>query len=219
MERTEIGARRRLSDITIAADGTMDKEKFDISGAGTRDGLRALLLAAGQWPAIRSRPFERIADPGATPIAIFVTAIDTAPHAPDPVPIIEARHDDFTRGLDAVALLADCPVYLCQPDVAPFAEGSGRRKTVRFAGAHPAGLVGTHIARLCVPGDGEAVWHIGTAHGLQARHGRSQNLATAERRKSVANGRRRHQIRRRRCRNDNARSTRRLIGPVTQFRP
>jgi len=161
VERIEIGARRRLSEIIIAADGSANIAKFDSSNIRTRDGMRALLLAAGQWPALRSRPFERIADPDVTPSAIFITAIDTAPHAPDPLPIIEARRDDFRRGVEAMTQLVDGPVYLCQPDVAPLVQETGRLKTVRFAGLHPAGLVGTHIARLHRPSESEPVWHIG----------------------------------------------------------
>lgn len=161
VERIEIGARRRLSEISVAADGTDNIAKFDLSNIETRDGLRALLLAAGQWPALRSRPFERIADPDGTPTAIFITAIDTTPHAPDPLPIIAARRDDFRRGVEAMTLLADCPVYLCQPDVTPLVQESGQLRTVRFSGLHPAGLVGTHIARLSEPSESEPVWHIG----------------------------------------------------------
>lgn len=57
------------------------------------------------------------------------------------------------------------------------------------------------------------------AHGLQARHGGFEDLAKAERRKSLADGHRRRQIRRR-CRDHSrCKSTRRLIGSITQFRP
>src|SRR5690606_19879717 len=41
------------------------------------------------------------------------------------------------------------------------APASERLKVVRFAGPHPAGLAGTHIARLRRPAEGEVVWHIG----------------------------------------------------------
>ncbi|WP_081691638.1 hypothetical protein [Cucumibacter marinus] len=161
VERIEIGARRRFVEMSIIADGEDRRLDFDTSAADTPEGLRSLLLASGQWPALRARPFERIADPDGTPKALFVTAMDTAPHAPDPAPIIAERSQDFARGLAAMLLLTETPVYLCQPDIEPLARSSEHLKVVRFTGLHPAGLVGTHIARLQPPGDGETVWHIG----------------------------------------------------------
>ena len=161
VERIEKGARRRLSEITIAKGGSDDVNKFDVSRANTESELRRLLLTSGQWPALRARPFERIADPQANPAALFVTAIDTTPHAPDPVGIIKARASDFSRGIDAILRLVNAPVYLCQPDTDPLATQTGNLRVVRFAGRHPAGLVGTHIARLFSSDPSRIVWHIG----------------------------------------------------------
>ncbi len=67
VERIETGRRRRLAALVIAADGEDQRRDFDVSGAGEAQGLRALLLEAGQWPALRARPFERIASPRAMP--------------------------------------------------------------------------------------------------------------------------------------------------------
>ncbi|MBF5054765.1 Na(+)-translocating NADH-quinone reductase subunit A [Alcanivorax sp. 521-1] len=160
VERIETGRRRRLAALVIAADGEDQRRDFDVSGAGEAQGLRALLLEAGQWPALRARPFERIASPRATPGALFVTALDTAPHAPDPRPVIEERAADFDRGLAALRLLTAGPVFLCQDPGPPLADGDDQLRVVHVVGRHPAGLVGTHIARLWPPRGGEVVWHI-----------------------------------------------------------
>ncbi|MFP1677864.1 hypothetical protein ACLD02_04150 [Alloalcanivorax sp. C16-2] len=160
VERIETGRRRRLAALVIAANGEDQRRAFDVSRAGDAWGLRALLLEAGQWPALRARPFERIAAPRTSPAAVFVTAIDTAPHAPDPRPLIQERGDHFARGLAAVRLLTDGPVFLCQAPGPPLSTGDAQLRVVDCAGPHPAGLVGTHIARLWLPRRGEVVWHI-----------------------------------------------------------
>jgi Na+-transporting NADH:ubiquinone oxidoreductase subunit A len=157
----EIGARRRLSTISIVPDSNDTSISHDIAPAATQSGLQALLLASGQWPALRQRPFDRIADPEAAPRALFVTAIDTAPHAPDPISIISGRAADFAKGLDALSTLVDAPIYVCQPDTDPLVIANDQLKVVRFAGPHPAGLVGTHISRLMPIGVQDVVWHIG----------------------------------------------------------
>lgn len=160
IEAITLGARRSLASITIAAEGD-DRVHFEAGGAGDAEGLKALLLAAGLWPALRARPFERIADPGGTPEAIFVTAIDTAPHAPDPALVLAERGEDFGRGVAALALLTGGPVFVCQGEGPDLAAAGGNVAVIKISGRHPAGLVGTHIARLFTPAEGKPVWHIG----------------------------------------------------------
>lgn len=161
VERVEFGARRRLSEVSILSDGKDRRLDFDTATAYTPTGLRELLLACGQWPALRARPFDRIADPDGKTQAIFVTAVDTATHAPDPCAIINERRKEFSRGLSALALLTEGPIFLCQADGPALGEDSKQLQVVRFSGPHPAGLVGTHIAYLYRPGAGQEVWHVG----------------------------------------------------------
>jgi len=47
------------------------------------EALNDLLLSRGCWPFIRQRPYGIIANPADKPVAIFVSAFDTAPLAPD----------------------------------------------------------------------------------------------------------------------------------------
>lgn len=154
-----IGARRRMISITVAAEGE-DKTRFETGNANDRDGLRKLLLASGLWPQFRTRPLERIPDPGAVPDAIFVTAMDTRSHAADPIAVLRERRESFSRGVSALALLTDGPVFVCQPDIEPLLSETATIKVVRFSGPHPAGLAGTHIAHLFPLAGQRKVWHI-----------------------------------------------------------
>lgn len=135
------------------------------------DGVRALLLESGLWTALRARPFSRVADPGARPAAIFVTAIDTDPLAPDADPLIRERHADFTRGLTALVRLTDGPVFVCTSTAFPVALPAGDRvRHEQFAGPHPAGAVGFHIHRLYPAGRSRVVWHVGYQDVIAVGH-------------------------------------------------
>ena len=63
------------------------------------DALRALLVESGLWTAFRTRPFSKVPSPSSTPHAIFVTAIDTHPHAPPVDVAFAGREADFDAGV------------------------------------------------------------------------------------------------------------------------
>ena len=138
--------------------------------------LRAWLLECGLWTAFRTRPFGRVPAADARPAAIFVTAIDSAPHAPDPQVALADRHDDFELGLAVLARLTPAPVLLCVAPGSRLAQGVPARVQVHeFDGPHPAGTPGLHIHRLHPVGLGLQVWHLGAqdvaAIGRLARGG------------------------------------------------
>ena len=71
------------------------------------DDVRELLVDSGLWVAIRARPFSRVADPQTRPHAIFVTAIDTEPFAPEVDVVLEGAHGSFERGVTALSRMTD----------------------------------------------------------------------------------------------------------------
>ena len=127
------------------------------------DGMRALLSESGLWCALRQRPFSTIPGVDApAPHAIFVTAIDTQPLAPDLARIVAGRQADLATGLAALTQLTAGNVYVCKPrgmDVPP--PPCPRVVIEEFAGKHPAGNVGLHIHRLAPVGRNRVVWHVG----------------------------------------------------------
>lgn len=158
------GKRRSLLSVIIDVDQAGDESKrFDVPDRLHRDAVRQLMLNSGLWTAIRKRPFGDIPDSDRDPRALLVTAVDTDPLAPDPIPIIRAYAHQFALGLEALSAIYDGPLYLCQPPAADIASGSPDRvQRVEFIGPHPAGLPGTHIHFLCPIGfDRGEVWHIG----------------------------------------------------------
>lgn len=154
------GERRSLDSLVIEVGGDAVRQ-FSPPAPG-RAGMQALLLESGLWQAFRTRPFERIPDPNAAPpAAIFVTAIDTAPLAPDPRSIIEASHEAFERGVLALCLLTDGAVHLCQAPGTPLVTPTTQIQVAEFDGPHPAGLPGTHIHFILPASARRMVWHVG----------------------------------------------------------
>jgi Na+-transporting NADH:ubiquinone oxidoreductase subunit A len=121
-----------------------------------------LLVESGQWTAFRTRPYSKVPSPQSTPHSIFVTAIDTNPHAPLPDVVIGLRPEDFARGLEIVAKLTDGTTYLCTSDHSDFGGNVPASVSVeRFRGPHPAGNAGTHIHLLDPVSRAKTVWSIG----------------------------------------------------------
>mgnify|MGYP002067355737 CR=1 FL=1 len=127
--------------------------------------VRGNLIASGLWTTLRTRPFSRIPEPGASPAAIFVTAIDTNPLAIDPAFFIEKDPEAFDNGLKVLSRIAECPIYLCTaPDSGIECPHPEQYHHLEFDGPHPAGLVGTHIHFVMPVGKTRTVWHIGYQH-------------------------------------------------------
>ncbi len=124
------------------------------------DAVRALLLESGLWTALRMRPFSRIPGPGERCDALFVTAIDTRPHAVSPAMALADRSAELRAGLVCLTRLTEGPVFVCTDAVMEIEDPPGVR-VERFAGPHPAGNVGLHIHRLHPASLERRVWHIG----------------------------------------------------------
>ena len=125
------------------------------------DAVRELLLDSGEWTAIRTRPFGRVANPAHRPQAIFVTAMDTSPLAPDPVAAVAGRETDLAWGLAALTRLTDGPVFVCSQEGRRLpVDGADRVRHQEFRGPHPAGTAGLHIHRLAPVGRGREAWHL-----------------------------------------------------------
>jgi Na+-transporting NADH:ubiquinone oxidoreductase subunit A len=124
--------------------------------------VRALLLESGLWTALRTRPFSRVPAADASPRALFITAMDTRPHAPSVQVVLATRRDDFHAGVTCLAKLTRGPTYVCVAADSTLELSAATGATpVAFDGPHPAGLAGTHIHFLSPVDLERTVWHIG----------------------------------------------------------
>ena len=160
------GAKRAFQSIVIEVDGDEAQAFQQYSAqdalALSSDAIKQQLIDAGQWTALKARPFGRVADPATIPAGLFITAIDTQPHAPDPEQVIARQSEAFELGQALLANMVSCPVYLC---AAPGAQmpvaGHERISRHDFAGPHPAGLAGTHVHFLMGASLQRIAWTIG----------------------------------------------------------
>ncbi len=169
------GARRALRSVVIhlseseqagspGDDELVELESYRGTGvdALARGDVEALLVESGLWTALRTRPFSRQPEPGSSPSAILVNAMDTQPLAGDPRVILADARDDLDRGLRALCKLTDGPTYLCEAAGSGIGDGLGAPVQVeQFSGPHPAGTAGLHVHRLAPVSRQRCVWTLG----------------------------------------------------------
>lgn len=139
--------------------------------AHSRDSVKELLLESGLWNALRTRPYSKTPKPDAAPMAIFVNAMDTQPHAPNPEVAIEGKEDAFRFGIKILKHLSEGSVYVV---TAPGSKcGFDKESGIvhkEFSGPHPAGNVGTHIHFLHPVSAKRHVWHVGAQDVVAIGH-------------------------------------------------
>lgn len=159
------GAKRVLLEIIIEPDAQQQYEDFGKAAPNNldRDQVLDKMLKSGVWPVIRQRPYTVIANPDDNPKAIFVSAFDTSPLAPDYNFIVEGQAEAFQTGLDALKKLTTGKIHLNLKGNGDNSEVFTNAKNVQinyFNGPHPAGNVGTQINKLDPVNKGEVVWHL-----------------------------------------------------------
>ena len=160
------GAKRAFQSVVVEIDGdeaaSFGQHSAEAAHELSAEAIKTQLIQSGQWTALRARPFGRVADPATSPAGLFITAIDTHPHAPDPEQVIAREADAFELGQTLLANLVDCPVYLCAAPGADMPQATHDRISRHdFAGPHPAGLAGTHVHFLMGASAERIAWTIG----------------------------------------------------------
>ena len=152
-----------MLSVVIDVDGFDDAEPcatVDVAAA-SRDEIRAALMTSGLWPALRRRPYDKVAVSTDDPAGIVVQAYDSSPLAPD-LATIAGREDDLAVGLEALKKLTDGNIHLCAKDGENFGKVMGGGVLVHhFDGPHPSGTAGFSMHKVCPAGANRTVWHIG----------------------------------------------------------
>ncbi|MCI2283253.1 Na(+)-translocating NADH-quinone reductase subunit A [Colwellia sp. MSW7] len=160
------GEKRVLQSVVIDIDNNSDEQitftSFPADQLATisREVVVNNLVDSGLWTALRTRPFSKIPAINSTPMAIFVSAMDTNPLAADPEVIIGEQAEAFKNGLTVLSRLTDGEIFVSKAPGANIPVASAVQVN-EFAGKHPAGLVGTHIHFLKPVSAEKFVWHIG----------------------------------------------------------
>jgi Na+-transporting NADH:ubiquinone oxidoreductase subunit A len=159
------GAKRKLLEVVILADKETEYIDFGKADPGslTRGDIIDKMMKSGVWPVLRQRPYKVIADPEDEPKAIFISAFDSAPLAPDIDYMVHGQARDFQTGIDVLKKLTPGKVYLNIRNNAPVSEVFTNARGVqinKFEGPHPAGCVGIQIHHIDPIGKNENVWVI-----------------------------------------------------------
>lgn len=159
----ERGARRKVLNIIVKADTEQKHEEFGQMDPSVMNGLQVkeTLLQGGMFAFIRQRPYDVIADPAATPKAIFISAFDSNPMAPDFEFILKGEEANFQTGLNALSKMAKTYLGISVKQKAAALAQAKNVTVTAFDGPNPAGNVGVQINHISPVVKGETVWTIG----------------------------------------------------------
>ena len=156
------GEKRKLLNVAVEPDQTqVYKELKVVDAKASRSEIVEMLLESGLWTRIVERPYGVIANPDATPKAIFVSAFDSAPLAPDYNFVLKSEKAALEAGLAVLARLTDGKVHLSarKGDEGYMSEVKGVEYHT-FSGKHPVGNVGVQIHHIDRIAKGDIVWTV-----------------------------------------------------------
>lgn len=157
------GARRRILTIKILADKEQDyhiSKTFDFKAA-EGETIKKAILESGCWAFIKQRPYDIVANPDATPKAIFISGCNTAPLAADVDYVLNGKEEALQAAITALGKMTPGKIHVSVADKtnSPFSKIEGI-SLHKVSGPHPSGLVGTQINKIDPINKGEVVWTI-----------------------------------------------------------
>jgi Na+-transporting NADH:ubiquinone oxidoreductase subunit A len=160
------GDRRKLLEIKILADKTVEYEQFPKTNSSglasiTRKDAQEVMTKSGVWPQIIQRPFGIIANPEDTPKSIFISAFDTHPLAPDYDFMFKGEEQYFQAGVSILRKFTNGKIHLninVANDASSFFNQVTDVVINKISGPHPAGNVGVQIHHIDPINKGDLVW-------------------------------------------------------------
>ena len=162
------GNKRKLKEVVIRADKEISYEafeKYSVSDVAnlSKEQAAVQMKNSGVWVNIIERPFGVVANSKETPKAIFISAFDSAPLAPDYGFILKGEENYFQTGIDVLKKFTSGTVHLNIDAEAEVSQIFAHAKNVqlnKFSGPHPAGNVGVQIHHLDPINKGDIVWTV-----------------------------------------------------------
>ena len=156
------GAKRKILKIVIEQhEGDIIFHEIPVIKSLNKERIKEILLKSGAWPFIKQRPYGIIANPDATPKAIYVSTYATAPLDVDFQFLLKNNQEDFQKGIDILNILVDEPVVLSiDYTFSGFFESIKGVELLPIKGPHPAGNVSVQIHKHMPINMGEKVWEV-----------------------------------------------------------
>ena len=157
------GEKRKVLSVTVTPDSVQEYETFTVPSPAkaSREEIVELLLRSGLWPMLIQRPYGIIANPAETPKAVFISAFDSAPQAPDYNFVLKNEEKNLQTGIEVMRKLTPGHVHLSM-----FAGHEGAMPKLKgvelhtFAGKHPVGNVGVQIHHIDPINKDDLVWTV-----------------------------------------------------------
>src|SRR6056297_2720843 len=101
------GERRKILEVVIEADSNIEYEEFGKADPNdlSREQIVDKLVKSGLWSFMRQRPYSVVANPEDDPKAIFISAFDSSPLAPDNDLVVKGEEKNFQKGIDVLKKL------------------------------------------------------------------------------------------------------------------
>jgi len=157
------GARRKVMSIVVTPDGQNESVSFGTKSVHSLspEQVKATLMESGLMAFVRQRPYDVVvANPDVTPKAIFISAFDSAPLAPDFEQVLKGCEAEWQAGLSALAKLAPTYLGISSRQTAKALTDAQNVTVTVFRGPHPAGNVGVQINHTKPVNKGEVVWTV-----------------------------------------------------------
>lgn len=162
------GAKRKLLEVIIVADSKIEyetTEKIAISDLTktSRETLVETMLVKGVWSNILQRPYGVVANPDETPKAIFISAFDKSPLAPDYDFIFDGEENYFQAGVEVLRKLTQGKVHVSVNGDAEVSKVFAHVKNAelhKVTGPHPSGNVGVHIHHFDPVNKDDLIWTV-----------------------------------------------------------
>ena len=157
------GEKRKLLNVAIEPDQAQSVKELKVVNAAeaNRSEIVEMLLESGLWTRIVERPYGVIANPDATPKAIFVSAFDSAPLAPDYNFVLKEEKAVIEAGMALLARLTDGKLHLsARKGDEGFMSSIKGVEYHTFSGKHPVGNVGVQIHHIDRIAKGDIVWTV-----------------------------------------------------------
>ena len=157
------GEKRKLLSVAVEPDQEQVAKAIKVVDAAkaSRKEIVEMLLESGLWTRIVERPYGIIANPDAQPKAIFVSAFDSAPLAPDYNFILKEEKAAVEAGMALLARLTDGKLHLsARKGVEGFMPEVKGVEYHTFEGKHPVGNVGVQIHHIDRIAKGDIVWTV-----------------------------------------------------------
>ena len=153
------GERRKILDFVVQNDFKAEQAEIKpINLDGSAEEVKSSLSDAGFLAFFKQRPYDVCIAPTDTPRAIFISAFDKAPLAPNFNFILKDEISNFQAGINAISKIA--PVYVGVEKGCAWAASLQNATVTQFEGDYPASNVGVQINKVAPINRGEVVWTI-----------------------------------------------------------